>query len=95
MMTRSLSKLRMELEQLRMDRTAFTTAYDILCSRMMESSSIPDRRPLLHEWSGSRSCIGSLEMAIHAIERTIEEHLSIIDSINNGEIINSDDKGMN
>lgn len=95
MLSRSLTALRLELEELRKDRAAFAKAYDILCSRLLESNEIPGRRPLLHEWSGSRACVGSLEMSIHAIERTIEEHLKIIESIESGEMKNSDNEGAN
>lgn len=87
----SLSWLKRELDDLRRDRIAFASALDILTRRTMESieSDIP-RRPLLHEWSGTRASIGSLEMALHAIERTIDEVSQIILGIENGELANID-----
>jgi hypothetical protein len=90
----SLSTLTRERAELRKDLVAFTRSYDILRARLHESSEaeIP-RRPLLHEWSGSRSVCGSLEMSIHAIERAIEEMDQFISKINEGEIPNTDPPG--
>lgn len=87
----SLSWLKLELKELRKDRHAFASALDYLQQRVIESNEtdIP-RRPLLHEWSGTRAAIGSLEMALHAIERTIGELDRLIYSINNREIIDLD-----
>jgi hypothetical protein len=91
MQAHSLSWLRRELEELRRDRYAFASALDILQRRLLESNEteIP-RRPLLHEWSGSRAVVGSLEMALHAVERTLEEAIQLIDSIERGEAVNTD-----
>lgn len=87
----SLSWLRREREELRRDRVAFATALDILQKRMLESNEteIP-RRPVLHEWSGSRACVGSLEMAFHAIERTLDEVNHLIVKIESGEAVDLD-----
>lgn len=83
----SLSWLKREREELRRDRYAFASALDILQRRILESvdAEIP-RRPLLHEWSGSRASVGSLEMSLHAIERTLGEVDNLILSIENGEV---------
>ncbi len=87
----SLSWLKLEREELRLDRYAFASALDHLQQRVLESNetNIP-RRPLLHEWSGTRAAIGSLEMALHAIERTLSEIDRLIFAISNEEIINLD-----
>ncbi len=90
----SLSTLLRERDELRHDLIAFTRAYDILCQRVRESNELPiQRRPLLHEWSGSRAVVGSLEMAIHAIERTIEGTNEIINQIRNGDLRDTDPVG--
>lgn len=87
----SLSALVTEREELRKDLEAFHKAYDIICARLLESNETPrQRRPLLHEWSGSRASCGSLELAIHAVERTIAETDMLILKIEDGEIPNID-----
>ena len=90
----SLSMLVRERAELQRDLVAFQRAYDILRARLHESgeSEIP-RRPLLHEWSGSRSVCGSLEMSIHAIERTLVEMADLIRRINDGDVQNIDPPG--
>lgn len=91
----SLSWLLREREELQRDRAAFASALDILQKRVVESndSDIP-RRPLLHEWSGTRAVIGSLEMALHATERTLEQTSQVILSIQTGETTDADKKGF-
>lgn len=87
----SLSWLRRERDELLRDRHAFATALGALERRLLESNDtdVP-RRPLLHEWSGSRAAVGSLEMALHAIERTLDEANKLILSIENGEALDTD-----
>jgi transposase len=85
----SLTELTSEREELRKDLIAWKQSYDILRRRIQESSEQP-RNPPLHQWSGSRSVVGSLEMSIHAIERTIEEYGVLINKVKNGEILNTD-----
>jgi len=87
----SLSRLEQELDELRRDYIAFSGAYDLLRHRLLESTELnPPRFPLLHEWSGSRAVCGSLEMAIHAIQRTIEEYNELIRKVREGEYVNTD-----
>jgi hypothetical protein len=87
----SLSWLMREREELRRDRYSFASALDILKKRIMESNEteIP-RKPLLHEWSGTRSVVGSLEMSLNAIERTLSEVEHFILAIETGEVANLD-----
>lgn len=90
----SLSTLKLEREELQKDLHAFKKAYDAICGRMLESNETErPRRPLLHEWSGSRAVVGSLELAIHAIERTLQGTSEIIEGIENGDIENADKPG--
>lgn len=87
----SLSWLQREREELRRDRHAFASSLDIMQRRIVESNEteIP-RRPLLHEWSGTRAVVGSLEMSLHAVERTLEEVNNLIDAIEKGDVPNLD-----
>lgn len=90
----SLTALTVEREEMRKDLKAFNKAYEVLRQRLLESNEteIP-RRPLLHEWSGSRAVVGSLEISIHAIERTIAELGVLIQQIEQGTIPNLDKPG--
>ncbi len=83
----SLSWLQREREELRRDRHAFAESLDILKRRILESNEtdIP-RQPLFHQWSGTRACVGSLEMSLNAVERTINEMDTLIEKIQNGEV---------
>lgn len=93
MQGQSLSWLLREREELLKDRHAFLSALDIMEKRVLASNetAIP-RNPLLHQWSGTRSVIGSLEMSSHAIERTLEDVNNLIRMIESGEIPNLDPK---
>lgn len=83
----SLSWLRREQDELRRDRNAFFESLSVLKRRIEESNEtdVP-RKPLLHEWSGTRAAVGSLEMALHAVERTLAEVDQLIVGIENGEV---------
>jgi len=73
------------------DYKAFIQALEILQRRLIESNEVdPPRFPLLHQWSGSRAVVGSLELSIHAIRRTIDEYDGFIRKVESGEIPNSD-----
>lgn len=85
----SLSALELEIEELRKDFVVFANAYDALRARILESSEV-QRQPDLHTWSGTRAVVGSLEMSIHAIERTIIEHDTLIQRVRSGELPNTD-----
>lgn len=87
----SLSALEQELSELRRDYAAFGGAYDMLRKRLLDSSEAqPVRNPELHTWSGTRAVIGSLEMAIHAIERTIVECDELVRRVRSGQLPNTD-----
>lgn len=90
----SLSSLLKEREELRKDYVSFSGAYDLICMRLNECAESEPRNPPLHQWSGSRAVCGTLEMSIHAIERTIEEHNELIRKIEAGEIRNLDRPGL-
>ncbi len=90
----SRSTLVREKDELRKDLIAFSHAYETLRRRVLDSNELEiPRRPLLHEWSGTRAVIGSLEMAIHAIERTLAGTAEILRQIDRGEIHNTDPSG--
>ncbi len=87
----SLSFLIRELVELRKDRDAWSKALSVLQARITESNELDiPRRPILHEWSGTRAVVGSLEVTLHQIERTIEEVKDLIHRIEDGELPNLD-----
>lgn len=87
----SLSFLNRELEQLRKDRDAWAQALSTIKARIVESNELPiPRRPILHEWSGTHAVVGSLEVTLHHIERTIEEAKALVRQIEDGELPNLD-----
>lgn len=68
-----------EKEELEKDLKAFYSAYNILRDRVIESEdSAPWRYPSLRQWSGTCAVMGALELAIHAVERTIEEYEKLV-----------------
>lgn len=87
----SLSRLKCELVELRKDRDAWAQALSAIRTRVVESNELEiPRRPILHEWSGTRAVMGSLEVTLHLIERVIEETTNLIESIESGETPNTD-----
>ena len=86
----SLKKLREELEELRLDRAAFVSAYDTMKKRVQESANASRAQPPLYKWSGTRAVMGSLEMAIQRIEQNISEYFEAIRLVESGRIENSD-----
>ena len=95
-MSFSLSWLKHEQEELRRDRAAFASALDIMKRRILEScEALFPRSPLLHEWSGTRAVVGSLEMSLHAVERTLDEVNGLILRIETGEMPDHDSEERN
>lgn len=87
----SLSFLKRELEELRKDKKAWEQALTILKNRVVDSNDLPiPRRPILHEWSGTRAAIGSLELSLHFIEKTVEGAVELIRQVENGDVPNLD-----
>jgi hypothetical protein len=48
----------------------------------------------LVNWSGTSAVMGSLELATHAIERTVEELRDILKRMDAGAIVNSDEEQL-
>lgn len=87
----SLKELLREREEIHKDWHAFMAAYDLLRQRIIESNELqPPRAPLLHQWSGSSAVCGSLELSLHAIERTRDEYDRLIKLVESGELPNAD-----
>jgi len=69
---------------------AFTGAYNRVHRRVQEVKD-EGRLMKLVEWSGTSAVMGSLEMAIHAIERVVAELRDVLQRIDAGVIPNLDE----
>lgn len=68
--------LRRQIEETSADLRAFQEAYELVRRRRQEVADHPWPEallPRLPEWTGTDAVLGSLDLAIHAMERTIEE----------------------
>ena len=70
----SLKFVEGEAQALALDLVAFKRARDIVQRRIMQSEGT-ERFQRLVEWSGTSAVTGSLDLVIHATERTLEEVL--------------------
>ena len=68
---------------------AFKAAYGAVHSRVLEVQD-DGRLMKLVSWSGTSAVMGSLDLAIHAIERTVEELKDLLKRLDAGAIIDSD-----
>lgn len=80
----------LELTEHELDLSAFQTAYSAIHRRVTEVKD-EGRLMALVNWSGTSAVMGSLELAIHAMERTIEELRDILKRMDAGAIVNSDE----
>jgi hypothetical protein len=66
-------ELEAEIEEKSLDLQAFTRAREIVRARVLEvADSTSPLTPLPH-WSGTDAVLGSLDLSIHAMERTLDE----------------------
>ena len=72
-MNLSLKELQAEIDEKSLDLQAFTTAREIIRRRVLEVKESECQLTPLPEWSGTDAVLGSLDLAIHAIEHTLEE----------------------
>jgi hypothetical protein len=69
----NIPELRAELDEKSRDLDAFVRARDIVRHRVVEVRDSKSKLTPLPDWSGTDAVLGSLDLAIHAMERTIEE----------------------
>lgn len=69
----SLAELEAEIDEKSKDLHAFLSAREIIRARVLEVKDSTSRLTPLPEWSGTDAVLGSLDLSIHAMERTIEE----------------------
>jgi len=69
----TLEELLAEIEEKSKDLEAFTKARELIRNRVLEVSDSKSRLTPLPSWSGTDAVLGSLDLSIHAIERTLVE----------------------
>ena len=69
-----------EIVEKSLDLQAFVQAREIVRARVLEvADSLSPLTPLLH-WSGTDAVLGSLDLAIHSMERTLDELKQMVNS---------------
>lgn len=66
-------ELRAEIEEKTLDLNAFTQARDLIRARVLEVRDSTSPLTPLPNWSGTDAVLGSLDLAIHSMERTLAE----------------------
>lgn len=69
----SLQELAAEIEEKTRDWRAFSEARAIIRQRLLEVRDSQSRLTPLLEWSGTDAVLGSMDLAIHSMERTLLE----------------------
>lgn len=80
-----------ELVETKADLLAFRKAYDIIHCRVQNVKD-ESRLMKLVDWSGTAAVMGSMDLSIHALERTSEELRDILRRIDRGVIPNLDEE---
>lgn len=66
-------ELQAEIEEKTLDLKAFVAAREIVRQRVWDVRDSQSKLTPLPTWSGTDAVLGSLDLAIHAMERTIGE----------------------
>ncbi len=66
-------ELELEILEKRQDLSAFSAARALIRNRVLEVVDSKSSLTPLPNWSGTDAVLGSLDLAIHSIERTIDE----------------------
>lgn len=72
-MSFDVKDLRAEIAEKSLDLKAFVTAREVIRTRVVEVSDSKSTLTPLPNWSGTDAVLGSLDLAIHSMERTLEE----------------------
>ena len=73
----SLQLLNESLDEMYLDLKAFMDAREIVRNRVVEVKDSKNPFTPLTKWSGTDAVLGSLDLAIHAMERTIAELIEL------------------
>ena len=72
-MALSLQELNAEIDEKTRDHQAFSEARAIIRRRVLEVRDSKSQLTPLPIWSGTDAVLGSLDLAIHSMERTLSE----------------------
>ena len=70
-----------ELDEKSRDLVAFCRAREIIRARVLEVTDSNSYLTPLPNWSGTDAVLGSLDLAIHSMERTIDELKALLASL--------------
>jgi len=73
-------ELKAEIEEKSLDLHAFVQARDIVRARVQEVLDSTSPLTPLPNWSGTDAVLGSLDLAIHSMERTLVELSVMLDN---------------
>jgi hypothetical protein len=79
-----LDVLESELKEKTEDLRVFTEARTLIRQRVLELRDSQSGLTPLTEWSGTDAVLGSLDLAIHAMERTIRELQQLFEASQKG-----------
>jgi hypothetical protein len=83
-MSRELDQVQAEIEETGKDLKAFVEARDVVRRRVIETKDQEFRLTPLLNWSGTDAVLGTLDLAVHAIERTLAELRQIEKALQKG-----------
>lgn len=69
----SRAELEAEISEKSEDLKAFSAARELVRNRVREVQDSGSRLTPLPQWSGTDAVLGSLDLAIHSMERTLDE----------------------
>lgn len=70
-----------ELEEKARDLDAFSSARELIRRRVLEVKDSQSKLTPLPQWSGTDAVLGSLDLSIHAMERTLEELRTLLSNL--------------
>lgn len=75
-------EIRAEIQEKTADLRVFMEARKLIRERVLEVSDSDSRLTPLPQWSGTDAVLGSLDLCIHSMERTIEELKGLLTRLN-------------
>lgn len=85
---RNIAEVRAEIMEKTWDLQAFYKAREIIRRRVLEVKDSESKLTPLPNWSGTDAVLGSLDLAIHAMERTLDELKGLLETAQ-GQVQNS------
>jgi len=79
-MNLNVSDLKAEIQEKTLDLEAFTRARELIRARVLEVKDSTSPLTPLPNWSGTDAVLGSLDLAIHSMERTLAELAVMLES---------------